>query len=227
MLAPPRPPTLEETEALIREARARQRRRQLIGAGLIAVAAASALAIGAGLQVNNPTNTRSRTGRPASASALPSCRSDQLRLTAPKGWGAAAGSLIAGFTLTNTSGSSCAVAGWPAVQRLSRAGQPIPVTVQRWVYTQRGPAPYRVVRLRPGGAATFPVTGQDWNHAVDRACPNAGAVRVEPTGGGGWLSVALKIPACRRWNVGPFVRGRQAPWPTFALSDFNLETGRT
>jgi hypothetical protein len=135
-------------------------------------------------------------------------------------WGAAAGSLIEPLTLTNTSGTTCAMAGWLSVRRFDRAGQVIPVRLSRWVYRESGPAPFRVVRLRPGGAATFPVFGQDWNHAADRACRNARRIQVRPGGGGGWLSVTRTIPACQGWDVGPLVPGQVAPWPTFALSQF-------
>jgi uncharacterized protein DUF4232 len=228
VVAPPQPPpSQEDLETLIREARARQRRRRLTAAFAVGLAAAAAMGVYGGLAGSSSTSTRSRQRGPAALSSLPHCRSDQLRLTAPRMWGAAAGSLIEGFTLTNASRRTCAVSGWPDVRRLGRSGRPIPVTLERWVYEQHGPAPFRVVRLRPGRAASFPVFGEDWNHAVDRACPNARTVRVEPPGGRGWLSVALKIPACAGWNVGPLVPGRQAPWPTFALSEFYAEHGRT
>jgi len=228
VVAPPEPPPArDDLEALIREARARQRRRRLTAAFVVGLAAAAAVGVYDGLAGSGSTNVGSRQRGPAALSPLPRCRSDQLRLTAPKMWGAAAGSLIEDFTLTNSSQTTCALSGWPAVQRLGRSGRPIPVALNRWVYEQHGPAPFRVVRLRPGRAATFPVFGEDWNHAVDRACPNARTVRVEPPGGGGWLSVGLKIPACSGWSVGPLVPGRRAPWPTFALSEFYAEHGRT
>jgi hypothetical protein len=109
------------------------------------------------------------------------------------------------------------------VRRFDASGRPIPVRLSRWVYSQGGPAPFRAVRLRPGSAATFPVFGEDWNHRLDRACPNAETVRVESPGGGGWLSASLRtaLPACRQWDVGPLVPGREAPWPSFALSQFH------
>jgi hypothetical protein len=45
MIAPPRPPSHDELEALIKEARARQLRRRLLGAASIATAAAAGLGI--------------------------------------------------------------------------------------------------------------------------------------------------------------------------------------
>lgn len=213
------PPPQDELELLIREARARQRRRRLLALAVIAAVAALGLAVYSAFAGGHPASKQGHGGRIAVAS-LTRCRSNQLRLSAPKTWGAAAGSLIEQFTFTNVSGTGCTVAGWPAVRRFTAAGQPIPASFQRWVYAQRGPRPFRVVPLRPGRAATFPIVGEDWNHAADRACREAGKVQVEPRGGGGWLSVALNIPACRRWDVGPLVPGRSADWPTFALSQF-------
>src|SRR5207253_5146271 len=95
-----------------------------------------------------------------SLAPLPHCRSDQLHLSVPRMCGAAAVSLIESFTFSNVSRTSCALGGWPAVRRLDAAGQPIATTLSRWVYTQRGRAPYRAVRLRPGGTATFPAFGE-------------------------------------------------------------------
>jgi hypothetical protein len=226
IIAPPEPPRPDELEALIREARARQRRRRMAAAATIAVSAAVALSVYSTLTGNASTSRRGQAGGTALGS-FPRCRSDQLRLTAPKMWGAAAGSLIEQFTLTNDSRTTCFVSGWPVVRPLDRAGHPIPTELQRWVYAERGHAPFRRVGLHPGAAATFPVVGEDWNHVADRACPNARAVQVAPPGGGGWLSAALKIPVCERWMIGPLVPGRQAPWPSYALSEFYAENGNT
>lgn len=213
------PPQNEDLEALIKEARERQLRRRLIGAAGLAVAAAIGLGVYALSASSGPQTRQGQEGGTFAGSSLPRCQSGQLRLSAPKMWGAAAGSLIEDLTLTNSSGTTCSVEGWPTVRRFNGAGQVIPVQLGRWVYTLSGPAPFRVVSLPPGSAATFPIFGQDWNHAADRACPNARRIQVRP-GGGGWLSVARKIPACQAWDVGPLVPGHVAPWPTFALSQF-------
>lgn len=213
------PPPRDELELLIREARQRQRRRQALAAAVVLVATAAAFAGYAVARGGSPAGARGG-AEPVAASRLPRCRSGQLGLSVPPTWGAAAGSLYEPATLTNTSGTSCTVAGWPAVRRLDRAGRAIPVDVQRWVYVERGPAPFRTVRLAPGGAATFQIFGQDWNHAVDRACRQAQRLQVEPRGGGGWLFVPVDLPACRRWDVGPLVPGRIANPPTLALRLF-------
>ena len=190
----------------------------------VAVSAALSLGVYALSARNGPGVKHVGGGGPRGAGLLPRCTSGQLRISAPKGWGVAAGSLIEDLTLTNTSGVSCSVAGWPTVRRLDRAGHLIPVALSRWVYQETGAAPFRVLRLQPRDAATFPIFGQDWNHAVDRACPNARVIQIRLGVRGGWLSVERSIPACQAWDLGPLVRGRLAPWPTFALSQFRRST---
>jgi uncharacterized protein DUF4232 len=212
----------EELEALIREARARQRRRRLLAAAGVAVVAAGALAASSGLGGGGGSAQQRGDGGRTSVTSLARCRSDQLRLVAPRIPGAAAGTIYEPLTLVNTSASSCAVGGWPALRRFDRADAPIPLRVQRWVYKLRGPAPFRMVALRPRAAATFDVIGSDWNHASNSPCPNARSLEVEPRGSGAWLSAAsLDVPACGRgWEVGPLLPGRRVNPPVYALSMF-------
>jgi hypothetical protein len=215
------PPPQDELELLIREARARQRRRRLLLAAGVAVVATGALAASSALGGGGGSvKQRDGAGRTA-VTTLARCRSDQLRLTAPKQYGAAAGTAYEDLTLVNTSGSSCVVGGWPEVRRFDRAGTAIPVRLQRWVYKQRRPAPYREVPLRPGEAATADLSGGDINRSGNGFCPNARTIEVRPSGAGGaWLSMRRTFPACLGWTLGPFVPGRVADPPNFALSQF-------
>jgi Protein of unknown function (DUF4232) len=109
MIAAPKPPSHDELEALIKEARERQLRRRLLGAAGVAVAAALGLSVYA-------LATSGRDGRPTTASgstaaAVPLCRSDQLSGSA--GFQGATQSMLGGITLRNTSASACAL---PAVR---------------------------------------------------------------------------------------------------------------
>ena len=205
-------------DPLIAEAKQRARRRRwlLAAAGLVAAGAVVAtLAVRAS---ERPTPV---------AVVPPTCRSGQMRLSAPA-WGAAAGTLYEPVTLTNTSSATCAVAGWPAVRRFDAAGQAIPVEVSRWVYRLDGAAPFSSVTLAPGKAATFEIFGGDWNPRLDRGCRTATAIAVQPRGGGGWLTASPEsagednagMPACRFWSVGPLVPGHIANPPAYALSIF-------
>jgi hypothetical protein len=105
MIAPPKLPSHEEPEALIKEARERQLRRRFRGAAGIAIAAAIGLAIFA-LTVRGATD-RPAGGAPTAGGAPPLCRSAQL--SAASYWDGAAGTLINFFTIANRSGTACSL----------------------------------------------------------------------------------------------------------------------
>jgi Protein of unknown function (DUF4232) len=113
MIAPPKPPSHDELEALIKEARARQLRRRLLGAAWIGIAAAIGLAIYAVAIGGGQTAV---TGRAAIGSpAL--CRSSQLSASA--GLNGAVGTMLGPVTLTNNGGSACSLpTGRPSVRIL-------------------------------------------------------------------------------------------------------------
>jgi hypothetical protein len=70
MLAPPLPPSPDEREALIREARARQLRRRLLGAAGVAVAAAFGLSAYA---ITIGGDSRANLSSAAADAGLPEC----------------------------------------------------------------------------------------------------------------------------------------------------------
>jgi len=111
MIAPPRPPSQDPPEALIKEARERQFRRRLLGTASIAVVAAVGLTIFA---LTNGGNTSSGIASGSPSGATPLCRSAQLSVNAI--WDGAAGHLFNFFTITNKSAGACSVpAGAPTV----------------------------------------------------------------------------------------------------------------
>jgi len=213
----PQDPRQDELELLIREARARQRRRWIaaaVVAGLAGAAIAAYSIAGAG------TKRASQAGNP-SAAALHRCRAAQLRLSAPSMWNAAAGSLLEPMTLTNVSGSDCSLAGWPAVRRLDRAGRIIPGRTFRYTYDATDSVPFHTVALGSGRAASFNFFAPDWNHGADRPCASARKLQVRPPGGHSWLVVASKIPACSVLYVDPLVPGRtDTRWGTVGSQHF-------
>jgi hypothetical protein len=129
MIAPPRPPAHDELEALIKEARERQRRRRLLGAASVAIMAAIGLGIHA-LTVDG--SGAAKVGRSSPNAAPPLCGAAQLTTSAF--WQGATGSMPGGALIANTSDSSCRLPGgrpavhfrWhgralPAKQRILRA----------------------------------------------------------------------------------------------------------
>jgi hypothetical protein len=117
MIAPPRPPSHDELEALIKEARERQQRRRLIGAASVAVIAAVALGAYAltigGQETAKPTDNANR-----ASAAL--CRTSQL--SAASYWNGAAGTLINFFSIVNRRGSACSLPHGRPVVDLSWRG---------------------------------------------------------------------------------------------------------
>lgn len=106
MIAPPQSPRPDELEALIREARARQLRRRLVGTAGIAAAAALTLGLYALTTGGNPGNL----GQPAAKGGRatgPLCRASQLSVTAT--FQGATQSMLGGVYVTNTSGSACSL----------------------------------------------------------------------------------------------------------------------
>jgi hypothetical protein len=155
MIAPPKPPSHDELEALIKEARARQLRRRLMGAAGVAIAAALGLSIYAFLTGRSvgpvaPANAGRASGSP--------CQASQLSATA--GWQGATQSMLGGAGITNTSGVVCSLPrGRPAVQ-ITWQGRTLPVR-ERKPPTPFGPGrPLRI--LEPGAKATIYL--QWWNY---------------------------------------------------------------
>lgn len=103
MIAPAKPASNNEPEALIREAHARQLRRRLLAAAGVAIAAALVIGIYALTTSGTVAKTMGGSGGP---SGVPLCRSSQLaaQVEWPARW------LGSGWVLlTNTSRSSCSL----------------------------------------------------------------------------------------------------------------------
>jgi hypothetical protein len=112
MIAPPRPPSHDDPEALIKEARERQLRRRLLGAAGVAIAAA--IGLSAYALTNGNGKQASALGR-TPIGAAPLCRSSQL--SAVGGVNGASGMMLGPITLTNTGESPCSLpTGQPQVR---------------------------------------------------------------------------------------------------------------
>jgi hypothetical protein len=187
MLAPPKPPSYGELEALIKEARERQLRRRLLGAAGVAIAAAVGLsiyALTAGTPIRSATAHR---GRPRMA---PPC-------TAPGGWHLAfsgvwsepTGEHTAPLKVTRVGAQPCALDGFPRIVLLDARGQRLGFRYSHsgdLVVAARKP---RVVRVRGGDAAYFLLN----KFRCDlRTVSLARWLRVKLPGVRGWL--ALQLP---------------------------------
>jgi Protein of unknown function (DUF4232) len=188
-IAPPRrPPSQDELDALVREARAHQRRRRLLGVGLVAFAAGVALSVYAVVSGSGHGTRQGRSGTPVAVGALPRCRSDQLRLTGPRENGAYTGHSIEGFTFTNISSQGCVLRGWPAVAAVVR-GKAVPETTKHSQIRNGAPRtnhllPVSAIRLRPLASAAFDVVATDPFMLSHPPCVRSSGQLVTPPGGG-------------------------------------------
>lgn len=152
MLAPPKPPPHDELEALIKEARARQLRRRLLGAACVAFVAAVGLTTYA---LENGHGARAESGLPQRS--VPICRSSQLSVNAI--WDGAAGHSFNFFTLTNKGVTACSLpSGSPSVL-LIHDGSPLKVEEQRSDSDFPGKA---VSSLAPGRRAIVHLDWWNW-----------------------------------------------------------------
>lgn len=155
MVAPPKPPSHAELEALIKEARARQVRRRLIGAAAVATAAA----VGLGIYALTIGAEGSRTNSGSPGTAPPVCRSGQLSTSAE--FTASGGLTFLPVTMSNTSKLACALPrGRPGLQVLFRA-KPVPIKQQSWSAPRAFGSRAGNV-LAPGGKALVELSWRDW-----------------------------------------------------------------
>jgi uncharacterized protein DUF4232 len=153
MIAPPRPPSRDELEALIKEARERQMRRRLLGSAGVAIVAALGLSIYA--LVAGGSTTRTTDGSPR---GTPQCGSSQLSATAELN-GAAFGTMEGGAILTNTGGTACSLpSGRPRVHIVWH-GRILPA---RETTEPAAGEPPPVRMLGPNSKAVIPMNWANW-----------------------------------------------------------------
>jgi hypothetical protein len=158
MIAPPKPPSCDELEALIKEARARQLRRRLLGAAGVAVAAAVGLGVYAFATGGGPTNLAQPPAQGGRATG-PRCRAAQL--SASVGFQGATQTLVGGADIKNIGGRTCSLpAGWPRV-RLTSNGNALVVHQQRPQRSGSPPGPPARV-LAPGQTARVEMQWLNW-----------------------------------------------------------------
>src|SRR3954451_7530454 len=156
MIAPPKPPSHDDLEALIKEAPERQLRRRLLGAAGIAAAAAAGLSIYA-MTIGGASR---RATHSVLSGAVPHlCRSSQLSATA--GFVGATGSMLGGATITNSSRIACSLPTGKPTVTVSLRGTRMPV--QTRMHNPHWWPNWKAARvLQPG--ARSEVLMQWWNY---------------------------------------------------------------
>ena len=154
MIAPPRPPSHDELEALIKEARERQLRRRLLGAAGVAIVAALGLCLYA---ISLGGSSGATAGRsPRTSFAL--CRSSGL--SASSSWNGAAGSLINFFTIVNRGGGACSLPPGRPVVRLTSHGTSLAIHERAALRDAFPGKPLHV--LAPGQRAAIYLQWSNW-----------------------------------------------------------------
>jgi Protein of unknown function (DUF4232) len=212
VVSPPEPPRLDELEALIREARARQRRRWMFGALVVGVGAAVVLGISAAMRGTHTSGpVRTHAAKPAVAAR---CTLSDLRV---RRIGSYAGLDKSGgyYGMWNVGRQACSLKGWPYVVAIKADGRT--GTGEQVRETFYGPfkAPRRppTINLEPGATAAFALTTGDSPLGNARTCPAPYTrLRIGLTRGGRHSSLSAWIPylgnyfrACTRFEVSEIV----------------------
>jgi hypothetical protein len=154
MITRPRPASHDELEALIKEARARQLRRRLLGAAGVAIAAAVGLSVYALVSGGAARSGTVSRGGPVAAAA-PCGVASGWRLKLAGSWSEPTGQHTAPLAVTRTGASACTLSGYPTVALLDAQGNRI-----AFRFSHRGDMvvaarPPRTVRVSGHGSAFF------------------------------------------------------------------------
>jgi len=206
MLAPPKPPSHDELELLIKEARERQRRRRLLGTASVAIAAAiglGAYAFVTGGKVDNVSQPPAQDGR----ASAPLCRSSQLAMSI--GGQGATQMVLGGALIANTGGEACALPTRRPVVRITWQGKPM--QVRQPVPTSGEVQSGTLARvLAPGAKALVSMRWGNWcgrrlsglptflllfGHQLTLSAPGLGVPRCIGPGAPGFLDVSRPLVA--------------------------------
>lgn len=201
MITPTKLPSDDWLEALIREARARQLRRRMIGAAAMALAAAAALGLHSVFASGAHAATASDHG---GVPGIPACRdasltAKEIPISNPTGL------IRIGLQFTNTTSSSCSVDGYPSIQFSDARG------TMPFLFRHLGTPHALAVR---SGKAVYSIfskfrcdigVARSTTHVAVRL-PGDSAAVITPTGSLGGPSICKPgIPAESRWvTLTPF-----------------------
>ena len=158
-------------------------------AALASGVAAAALVVAAVLAA---ATARAAPTRPAHAAAGAACQASELSVGLA-GTDTGVGMTALTVAITNHAGKACELGGYPALSLLRVDGAPLPVRVSRG----RGPlftgAADRVVRLGPGGQASFFIAYRDFNPVTGHTGPAVTVLRVGLPGLPGQFTVPARF----------------------------------
>ncbi|MBO0769594.1 MAG: DUF4232 domain-containing protein, partial [Solirubrobacterales bacterium] len=106
----------------------------------------------------------------------------------------APGLTLLGFTLTNTSNSSCRTGGWPQLAFHGAGGKTVAVRVADSSSDMLGATPRRNLELNHGQQASFRISSASSDDSGGGGCPTVQSVSVTLPGDSGHLDVSLQNP---------------------------------
>jgi Protein of unknown function (DUF4232) len=198
MIAPPKPPSQDELEALIKEARARQLRRRLLGAAGVAIAAALGLSVYAFITGGSPADLAQPPAQGGRATG-PLCRASQLSTNV--GFQGATQTYVGGAEIKNVGARACSLpAGWPRV-RLTSGGKTLAVHQKQPLRNGTPPVPPARV-LAPKQTAVVEMQWLNW-------CGS----RHAPVSQGGLPLSTLRVNFALRFGAGLVVTAESTGTP--------------
>jgi Protein of unknown function (DUF4232) len=137
---------------------------------------------------------------PAAAAATDTaCAAAGLRIQ-QTGQDGAAGHIHFVLALTNTTATSCTLSGYPSLEMLDRAGNPMLTRISHRDVSFAPTAPHRVL-LAPMASASFDVAYSHVPVGSETSCPAASAVLVQVATAGKGLRLAQSMDPCNRGAV--------------------------
>jgi hypothetical protein len=130
--------------------------------------------------------------KPPVAASVSRCLVSQLTVT-PGEAGAAAGSIGQVAHFENVSHTACTLYGYPGMQLLGAAGEPLATEVHRGASSTVPARAVRAVDLLPGKQASFDLGYADATGYGNEHCPTSTRVEVTPPNDYGHLTIAWKL----------------------------------
>ncbi len=156
-----------------------------------------------------PSGTPASTAAPSAVPVTPRCHTSQLSATAGDGQGAA-GTIYLTIVLSNTSGETCTLDGYPGMGLLDASRRPLPTTVVRGG-GMLPPSRPSLVRLPPAAKASYSLTYSDvptGGASAATQCPTASSAYVTPPDERDPLLLQTRLAPCRgELHVSPLVAG--------------------
>jgi Protein of unknown function (DUF4232) len=134
---------------------------------------------------------------PTTTTTLPSdyCEVPDLQAQV-EGTEGAAGTIEVTFKITNNSGSSCVMWGYPGALMLAADGSPLTTIVKRGGELSFLEATVETVQVASGSSAYFNLGYSDVTSGTETSCPKSSSLEITPPNDTQQLVVQISVDAC-------------------------------